>query len=55
MPANPVEPSACPTGFGSGVYSGSKGVSSVVAVVGSAHVRGIVSQLQKMQAESKER
>ena len=52
MPANPVEPNACPTGFGSGINSGRKGISSVVAVVGSAHVRGIVSQLQHIQAKS---
>ena len=53
MPDSPVESDACPTGFGSGVYSrGTTGICSVVAVVGSAHVRGIVAKLQDMQAES---
>ncbi len=50
MPDNAVDSDACPSGHGSGVYK-SKGVQSVVAVVGSAHVRGIMTELQRMNKE----
>ena len=47
MPDNVVDSDACPSGHGSGVYK-PKGVQSVVAIVGSAHVRGIIAELQRM-------
>ncbi len=51
MPAHAVDSEACPTGHGSGVYKAADGVQSVVAVVGSAHVRGITAELQQMQRQ----
>ena len=48
MPKEPVDAEACPKGHGSGVYSAVDNVQSVVAVVGTAHVRGIITELQKL-------
>lgn len=48
MPQEPVESEACPRGHGNGVYFGDDKVQSIVAVVGTAHVRGIVAELQKL-------
>ncbi|DBA78520.1 TPA: hypothetical protein ACH3X2_007842 [Trebouxia sp. C0005] len=47
MPESAVDLAACPSGHGSGVYK-PKEVESVVAIVGSAHVRGIMAELQRM-------
>ena len=52
MPDHAVDLDACPVGHGSGVYKTANSVKSVVAVVGSAHVRGIVAELQQMQLQS---
>ena len=48
MPASPVDPEACPSGHGSGIYSDVHNVQSIVAVVGTAHVRGITEHLKKL-------
>lgn len=51
MPDNAVDLDACPSGHGSGVYK-PKEVQSVVAIVGSAHVRGIIAGLQRMSKQA---
>jgi hypothetical protein len=51
MPDNAVDLDACPSGHGSGVYK-PKEVQSVVAIVGSAHVRGIITELQQMNKQA---
>ncbi len=51
MPDNAVDLDACPSGHGSGVYK-TKGVQSVVAIVGSAHVRGIIAELQRISKQA---
>ena len=50
MPKEPVDPEACPRGHGSGLYFGRDNIQSIVAVVGTAHVRGIVAELKKLVA-----
>uniref|UniRef100_A0A061R0E3 Uncharacterized protein n=1 Tax=Tetraselmis sp. GSL018 TaxID=582737 RepID=A0A061R0E3_9CHLO len=47
MPANNLE-NSCPKGSGDGVFEPIEGVSSVVAVVGTAHVYGIVRNWEKI-------
>ncbi|KAK9807775.1 hypothetical protein WJX72_008889 [[Myrmecia] bisecta] len=42
---------ACPTGWGEGVYEPRQGPSAVVAVVGSAHVPGIIQEWNKADAQ----
>ena len=51
MPDNAVDLDACPSGHGSGVYK-PRGVQSVVAIVGSAHVRGIIAELQRISKQA---
>ena len=51
MPGNAVDSDACPSGHGSGVYK-PRGVQSVVAIVGSAHVRGIIAELQRISKQA---
>lgn len=48
MPKEPVDPEACPQGHGSGVYFGHDNTQRIVAVVGTAHVRGMVAELEKL-------
>ena len=48
MPREPVDSEACPKGHGSGVYFSDDNIQSIVAVVGTAHVRGIVAELAKL-------
>lgn len=48
MPKEPVDSDACPKGHGSGLYFGHDNTQSIVAVVGTAHVRGIVAELEKL-------
>ena len=48
MPKEPVVSAACPIGHGSGVYLGDDDTQCIVAVVGTAHVRGIVAELENL-------
>ena len=48
MPQEPVDAEACPQGYGSGTFSAVDSVQNIVAVVGTAHVRGIITELQKL-------
>lgn len=50
MPKEPVDSEACPKGHGSGLYFGHDNTHGIVAVVGTAHVRGIVAELEKLSA-----
>lgn len=50
MPQEPVDAEACPKGHGSGLYFGHENTQRIVAVVGTAHVRGIVAELEKLSA-----
>lgn len=45
------EPRACPTGAGAGQYQALPGPRAVVAVVGTAHVRGLIRQWQAAQGD----
>ena len=51
MPAG-GEPGACPPGAGAGQYDPRPGPRSVVAVVGTAHVRGMIRQWRAAQADA---
>lgn len=47
MPAQAVDAAACPAGYGSGRYTLQQDVKSIVAVVGTAHVYGILKRLEQ--------
>ena len=46
------EPGACPPGAGAGQYEPQPGPRSVVAVVGTAHVRGMIREWAAAQADA---
>ena len=48
MPKESVDSEACPKGHGSGLYFGHDSPRRIVAVVGTAHVRGMVAELEKL-------
>lgn len=50
MMAEGAPPRACPTGRGDGQFTPHKGASAVVGVVGTAHVRGIIQEWEKLRA-----
>ena len=49
MPKQAVESAACPAGHGNGTFKPSADVQSIVAIVGTAHVYGIMKNLKRLQ------
>ena len=52
MPKQAVDSAACPVGHGSGTFTPPTEVQSLVAVVGTAHVYGIMQHLKRLQNHS---
>ena len=52
MPKQAVDSAACPVGHGSGTFASPTEAQSLVAVVGTAHVYGIMQHLQRLQNHS---
>ena len=49
MPEQAVDSAASPAGYGSGSFKPSADVQSIVAVVGTAHVYGVMKHLKMLQ------
>lgn len=49
MPEQALDTAACPRGHGSGTYNVAANVQAIVAVVGTAHVYGIMQHLEALQ------
>lgn len=49
MPKQAVASAACPAGHGNGTFKPSADVQSIVAIVGTAHVYGIMKNLKRLQ------